>query len=103
MANLALTAYMRREHQDSFTIWQHVIVPWVATLALIPVLVVTVWPIPAWPYDLVPYVFIVLMLAGFPYMRWLELRNPGALQRGATMLVGSRTSSEGDVDWSKSS
>jgi amino acid transporter len=103
MANLALTAYMRREHPDRFTVWQHVVVPWVATLALIPVLVVTVWPIPAWPYNLVPYVFIVLMLAGFPYMRWLELRNPGALQRGATMLVGSRSSSEGEVDWSKSS
>jgi amino acid transporter len=103
MANLALTAYMRREHPDQFTVWQHVIVPWGATLALIPVLIVTVWPIPVWPYNLVPYVFIVLMLAGLPYMRWLELRHPGALQRGATMLVGSRTSSEGEVDWSKAS
>jgi amino acid transporter len=99
MANLALTSYMRREHRDRFSIWKHVVVPWIGTLALLRVLVVTVWPIPAWPYNLVPYVFIAFLMAGFPYMRWLELRNPGALQRGATMLVGSRTSTEGEVNW----
>jgi len=30
------------------------------------------------------------MLLGFVYMRQLEKRRPGALQRAATMLVGSR-------------
>jgi amino acid transporter len=101
MANLALTSYMRREHADRFTLWQHVIVPWIATLALVRVLFVTVYPVPEWPYNLVPYVFIALMLTCFPYMRWLELRSPGALQRGATMLVGSRnsTAADGEVNW----
>ena len=103
MANMALTPYIRREHPDQFSVWQHGVVPWVATLALMPALFATVYPFPAWPYNLVPYVFIALFLAGLPYMRWLELHNPRALQRGATMLVGSRTSSEGEVDWSKAS
>ena len=99
MANLALTSYMRREHRDRFSIWKHVIVPWVGTLALLRVLVVTVWPIPEWPYDLVPYVFIAGFLLAFPYMWWIESHSPGALQKGATMLVGTRTSTEGDVNW----
>ena len=34
MANLALTSYMRREQRARFTIWQHVVIPWIATLAL---------------------------------------------------------------------
>jgi hypothetical protein len=34
-------------------------------------------------------------------MQWLESRQPGALQRGATMLVGNRSSAEGEVDWDK--
>jgi hypothetical protein len=51
MANLALTRYMRREQRAKFTVWQHVVVPWTATLALLPVLFVTVYPEPAWPYN----------------------------------------------------
>jgi amino acid transporter len=101
MANLALTSYMRRVHRDRFTVWQHVLAPWAATLALVPVLFVTVYPIPPWPYNITPYLFLGALLLGFAYMQCLELRQPGALQRGATMLVGNRSSAEGEVDWDK--
>ncbi len=101
MANLALTSYMRRVHRDSFTIWQHVIVPWTATLALVPVLFVTLYPVPPWPYNIAPYLFLAGLLCGFAYMQWLEVRDPGALLRGATMLVGSRSTTEGEVDWDR--
>jgi L-asparagine transporter-like permease len=87
MANLALTRYMRREQPAHFTVWQHVIVPWVATLALVPVLFVTVYPEPAWPYNLTPYLFLASMAAGFIYMEWRERRNPGVLRRGTAMLM----------------
>ena len=99
MANLALTAYMRREHRERFTVWRHVVVPWIGTLSLLPVLFITVYPVPDWPYNIVPYVFIAGLLLGFPYMFWLEARSPGALQRGATMLVGTRTTADGEVTW----
>jgi hypothetical protein len=88
---------MRRVHRDRFTVWQHVLVPWAATVALLPVLFVTLYPVPAWPYNLTPYLFLIGMLFGFGYMRWLEAHNPGALQRAATMLVGVRkTTHEGN-------
>jgi hypothetical protein len=32
-------------------------------------------------------------------MVWREHRTPGALQRGATALVGRVEDAEGDVDW----
>jgi amino acid transporter len=101
LANLALTSYIRREHPASFSVWHHLVSPWIATLALVPVLFVTVYPVPEWPYNLVPYFFVAALLVGFGYMQWLEARNPGALLRGATMLVGSRSTAEGDVDWDK--
>jgi amino acid transporter len=101
MANLALTSYIRREHRDRFTVWQHVVIPWIGTLALLPVLFVTVYPFPPWPYNITPYLFLIALVVGFGYMQWLESRNPGALRRGATMLVGSRSTTEGDVDWDK--
>jgi len=99
MANLALTAYIRREHPGAFNIWRHGVLPWVGTLALLPVLWVTVYPVPPWPYRITPYLFVAALLVGFGYMVWREKRNPGALQRGATMLVGKPADAQGDVDW----
>jgi len=94
MANLALTRYMRREQRAKFTFWQHAVVPWIATLALLPVLFVTVYPEPSWPYNIAPYLFVVTLLAGFAYMQWREWRNPGALNRGAGMLTRTGEDSE---------
>ena len=98
MANLALTNYMRREQRGRFTIWQHAVIPWVATLALIPVLFVTVYPKPAWPYSLTPYLFLAGLVAGFAYMRWRESRDPGALRRGAMMLMPIADTPERDIE-----
>ena len=89
MANLALTRYMRREQLAHFTVWQHVVVPWIATLALLPVLFITVYPEPAWPYNLTPYLFVVSLMVGFAYMKWREWQNPGALRRAAILLTHS--------------
>ncbi len=89
MANLALTRYMRREQRANFTVWQHEVIPWIATLALLPVLFVTVYPEPSWPYNMTPYLFLVSLFVGFGYMEWRERRNPGALRRGAMMVVSS--------------
>jgi len=99
MANLALTAYMRREHPQQFSILRHGVVPWIGTLALVPVFFVTVYPMPAWPTNIAPYCFVVLLIVGFGYMQWLQSRNPESLRRGATMLVGNPIDAAGDVDW----
>ncbi len=87
MANLALTRYMRREQRAGFSVWRHVVAPWIATLALIPVLVVTVYPQPEWPYSLAPYLFVALVVAGFACMQWRESAHPGTLRRGAAVLL----------------
>jgi len=99
MANLALTVFIRREHPDAFSIWRHGVLPWAGTIALVPVLLVTVWPVPPWPYDIAPYLFVAGLVAGFCYMLWREARIPGSLSRGATMLIGRIHGSSGDVDW----
>lgn len=89
MANLALTSFMRREQRVHFTVWRHVLIPWIATLALLPVLFVTVYPSPDWPVSLTPYLFIGGLLSGFLVMHWRERRRPGTLERAATSLMRS--------------
>ena len=64
-----------------------------------PVLFVTIYPVPSWPFNLTPYIFILALIIGFGYMVWRESRHPGVLRRGATVFVGHRTDEEGDVDW----
>jgi amino acid transporter len=87
MANLALTSYMRREQRQHFTVWRHAIMPWIASLSLLPVLFVTIYPVPAWPYNITPYLFMLTLIFGFGYMQWRESRAPGALDRGAEILA----------------
>ena len=100
MANLALTSYVRRELPDDFSVWRHAVIPWVGTLTLLPVLFVTVYPVPSWPYNITPYLFVVALIVGFGYMQWRESRNPGVLRRGAAMLIRSGGSSaEGELGW----
>jgi amino acid transporter len=99
MANLALTAYVRRDLPEQFSVWRHAVVPWMGTLALVPVFFVTVYPVPDWPVNITPYLFAGLLLIGIAYMYWLLSHDPEALGRGATMLVGNPIDSAGDVDW----
>jgi amino acid transporter len=101
MANLALTRYMRTEQRANFTVWQHVVLPWVATLALLPVLLVTVYPESPWPYNITPYLFLVSLIVGFGYMQWREWRNPGALRRSALMLIRSGSAGDGEPERSE--
>jgi amino acid transporter len=87
MANIGLVAYVRREHPGDFSLWRHGIIPILGTLLLVPVLWVTFWPVPAFPFNIVPYIFIVWMLVGFGFMKWIERRNPRALPQAAALLA----------------
>lgn len=87
MANIALTAFVRREHPTDFNILHHVIVPSIGTLLLIPVLYITVYPVPAYPINLTPYIFIGIMIIGFVVMLIIGARNPSALNQESTMLI----------------
>ncbi len=96
MANVALTAFIRRERSELYSKWRHGIWPLLATLCLLPVLIITVYPIPEWPARIAPYLFLGAFLCGLVYMRWLEGRDAGALDRGAAMLSGGGDA-HGDV------
>ena len=100
MANLALTAYIRREHPATSTSGGTAVLPWIGTLALLPVLFVTVYPVPSWPYNLTPYIFI----AGADH----RLRVHGVARvapsrrrcaAGRRYSSARSTDEEGDVDW----
>jgi amino acid transporter len=81
LANVALTVYVWRRHGTDFSIWRHGVVPTLGTLALLPVIVVTVYPVPRFPQDLPPYVFVGLMIIGIVLVGLLQTLRPEALER----------------------
>ncbi|HEY6411125.1 MAG TPA: APC family permease [Ktedonobacteraceae bacterium] len=87
LANIALTTFVRREHPADFSILRHAIVPLVGTLLLIPVLYVTVWPVPAYPINLTPYIFIAMLIVGFVIMLIIAARRPSALAQDSALLI----------------
>jgi len=46
-----------------------------------------VWPVPPYPLNLTPYIFVILMIIGFVAMKVLEARRPEALAQGSSMLI----------------
>ena len=70
-----------------FNIWRHGVIPILGTLLLLPVLWVTFWPIPAFPFNIVPYIFIAWMVIGFVAMKWIDNRRPQALRESAALLA----------------
>jgi amino acid transporter len=94
-ANIALTAFVRREHPSDFNLWRHGIVPIVGTVFLLPVIVVTVLANPDYPLSLTPVVFVAMMFIGFVVMKMIEIRRPEALAWTAANPVADR-----DNEWS---
>lgn len=53
--------------------------PIVGNVFLLPVIVVTVLPIPDYPLSLTPFIFLAMMLIGFVVMKVVETRRPDAM------------------------
>ena len=41
---------------------------------------------------------MISLIAGFAYMEWREWRNPGTLNRGAMMIIGSGRAGAGESE-----
>ena len=78
-ANIALIVFVRRQHPADFNTWRHGMVPILGTLFLVPVIVVSVVPLPDYPGSLTPFLFVAMMLIGFVVLKIIEIRRPEAL------------------------
>jgi amino acid transporter len=79
LANISLFVYMRREQAEHYRWWRHALIPLGGTLLLLPVVYVTFVPLPAYPFDLVPYIVVAWMIIGGFVMWRLEKRRSGSM------------------------
>jgi amino acid transporter len=83
---VAVPIFYRREHPDEINVFLTYIFPAVGTLMLIPVLYASVYPPPAFPLNLAPYIDIVWILIGIGTVMWLSRARPQALAAGAEAI-----------------
>jgi amino acid transporter len=80
LLNIGLLVYFRRRHRAEFSPVRHALLPIVGSLLLLLPIYGQLWPIPAWPYDLVPYLIVAWILGGVGYFLYLKSRKPALVE-----------------------
>jgi amino acid transporter len=79
LINLALIVFYRRDYPAEFSIVRHGILPVVASLLMLLPIYGLLWPVPAYPNNLVPYLMLVWILLGGIYLFLIVRRRPDVL------------------------
>ncbi len=76
MLNVSLTFFYRRRYPQEFSPVKHAVFPIVASVLMLLPLYGQLWPIPALPNTLVPYIVVLWVVAGFVYLSVIQRRRP---------------------------
>jgi hypothetical protein len=79
--NVGLVRYCWREERATFSYVRHAAIPLVCSLLLLLPIYGLVWPRPEWPYNLVPYIVVLWIVAGVAFFARLRSRSPETLER----------------------
>lgn len=80
LMNIGLVVYFRRHHPTEFSPVRHALLPIAGSLLLLLPIYGQLWPIPAWPYDLVPYLIVAWIIGGVGYFLYLKSRKPAMVE-----------------------
>ncbi len=75
MMNIGLILYFRRRHADEFSPVRHGVLPILGSLLMLLPIYGQLWPIPPWPYNLVPYLILAWTLGGVAYFLYIRSRR----------------------------
>lgn len=70
---IACVVYTRREQMRNGLVW---VCATVAVVAMVYVFFANVWPVPAWPLNVIPYLFLLTMIAALAWYLHLAKRRP---------------------------
>jgi amino acid transporter len=92
---VSVPIFYRREHPDQINLFMTYVFPIVGTLLLIPVLYASVWPPPAFPLNLAPYIDLLWILGGVAVLIYLSRTRPKQLEAGAETIFADTGVAEG--------
>lgn len=87
LINLALIVFYRRDYPAEFSLIRHGILPILASIILILPIYGQLWPVPAYPNNLVPYIMLAWIILGSIYLVVIEKRRPELLDAMGRVMV----------------
>lgn len=72
LMNIGLILYFRTSYRDEFSPVRHGLLPVAGSLLMLLPIYGLLWPIPAWPYNAVPYLILIWILAGSGYYSYIR-------------------------------
>ena len=79
LMNIGLIVYFHRSYRDEFSPVRHGLLPVLGSLLMLLPIYGQLWPIPPWPYDLVPYLILAWTLGGIGYFFYIRSRRTDML------------------------
>src|SRR5579859_1241199 len=79
LINLALIVFYRRQYPAEFSLMRHGILPVLASIIMLLPIYGLLWPVPAYPNNLVPYIMFVWIILGAIYLFVIENNRPELL------------------------
>ena len=93
LINLALIVFYRRDYPAEFSLVRHGILPILASIILLLPIYGQLWPVPAYPNNLVPYIMLAWIILGGIYLAVIEKRRPELLDAMGRVMVEEPSSS----------
>jgi amino acid transporter len=90
MVSAGVIPFFSREHRSELSVLRHMAVPAIAVAVLTVPLWIKhglLWPAPAYPYNLVPYLTLCWLAIGVAIVLYLRARRPAALKSAARQLA----------------
>jgi amino acid transporter len=87
LINLALIVFYRRDYPSEFSLVRHGILPIVASIIMLLPIYGLLWPVPAYPNNLVPYIMLVWIVIGGIYLFVISSRRPELLDAMGRAMV----------------
>jgi amino acid transporter len=87
LINLALIVFYRRDYPAEFSILRHGILPVIASVIMLLSIYGLLWPVPAYPNNLVPYIMLVWIVLGGIYLYLIASRRPDLLEAMGRVMV----------------
>ena len=87
LINLALIVFYRRDYPSEFSFVRHGILPIVASIIMLLPIYGLLWPVPAYPNNLVPYIMLAWIVIGGIYLVVISSRRPELLDAMGRAMV----------------
>jgi hypothetical protein len=72
--------YFQRHYRSEFSPVRHGVLPIIGSLLMLLPIYGLLWPVPPWPYNLVPYLIVAWTLGGIGYFWYLARRRPAMIE-----------------------